>query len=104
MSIQLVEKVKGGLSQELLQEIIDVIVWQVHPSRILLYGSRARSHYTVTSDVDIAIDCGEDDFIIQTIDEEVRTLLKIDIVNFRKVSKRLQSEILLDGIILYEKT
>ena len=104
MSIQTVEKVIGGLSQELLQEIIDVIVQQVHPSRILLYGSRARDQYTLTSDVDIAIDCGEDDFLVQSIDEEVRTLLKLDIVNFRKVNKRLQSEIFLDGIVLYEKT
>jgi predicted nucleotidyltransferase len=104
MSIQTVEKVKGGLSQELLQETIDIIVRQVQPSRILLYGSRARSHYTLTSDVDIAIDCGEDDFLIQPIEEEVRTLLKLDIVNFRKVNKRLQREILLDGIVLYEKT
>ena len=104
MSIQSIEKVKGGLSQELLQEIIDVIVRQVHPFRILLYGSRARSHYTLTSDVDIAIDCGVDDFFIQSIDEEVRTLLKIDIVNFQKVNKRLQREIPLDGILLYVKT
>jgi len=104
MNIQSVEKVKGGLSQELLQEIIDVIVRQVHPSRILLYGSRARSSYTLTSDVDIAIDCGEDDFLIQSIDEEIRTLLRIDIVNFRKVNKKLQHEILLDRINLYEKT
>ena len=104
MNIQSVEKVKRGLSQELLQEIIDVIVRQVHPSRILLYGSRARGNYTITSDVDIAIDCGEDDFLIQSIDEEVRTLLKIDIVNLRKVNKRLQNEISTDGIVLYEKT
>ena len=103
MNIQTVEKVKGGLSQELLQEIIDVIVRQVHPSRILLYGSRARSHYTLTSDVDIAIDCGEDDFLIQPIDEEVRTLLKLDIINLRKVNKRLQDEIATDGIVIYEK-
>jgi predicted nucleotidyltransferase len=103
MNIQSVEKVKRGLSQELLQEIIDVIVRQVHPSRILLYGSRARSHYTVTSDVDIAIDCGEDDFLIQPIDEEVRTLLKLDIINLRKVNKRLQDEIATDGIVIYEK-
>ena len=104
MNIPSVEKVKAGLSQELLQEIINVIVRQVHPSRILLYGSRARGHQTLTSDVDIAVDCGEDDFLIQSIDEEIRTLLKIDIVNFRKVNKQLQHEILLDGIVLYEKT
>jgi uncharacterized protein len=104
MSNQSVEKVNVGLSQELIQNIIDVIVRQVHPSKILLYGSRARGHHTLTSDIDIAIDCGENDFLIQSIDEEVQTLLKLDIVNLRKASKQLQREILDDGILLYEKT
>jgi hypothetical protein len=63
-----------------------------------------RGHYTSTPDIDIAVDCGEDDFLIQPIDEEVRALLKIDIVNLRKGDKRLQREILLDSIVLYEKT
>ena len=103
MRSQTSEKVNAGISQKLLQEIIDIIVRHAHPLRILLYGSRARGQYTSTSDIDIAVDCGEDDFLVQPIDEEVRTLLKLDNVNLQKVNKQLQNEIASDGIVLYEK-
>ena len=104
MIIQRIEKVNAGLSHNLLKEIIAAITRHVNPSKIFLFGSRAQGRYSSTSDIDIAVDCGDDDFLIQPIDEEVRTLLKLDIINFYKVNEKLQKEIMTDGIILYEKT
>lgn len=100
--MQAIEQISVGLSQDLLREIIEVIRKHANPLRIILFGSRARGGYQPTSDIDIAIDCGERDFLIQPIEEELRTLLKLDVVNFRRAGAKLQSEIVSEGIILYE--
>jgi predicted nucleotidyltransferase len=104
MNTHMVEGIHYGLSDTLLKSIVEVIVRRVHPSRILLFGSRARGNYTSTSDIDIAVDCGEDDFHVQVIEEEIRTLLKLDILHLHKANKRLQEEIAAAGIVLYEGT
>jgi hypothetical protein len=52
----------------------------------------------------LAIDCkGDIVFPGEILDEEVSTLLKFNIVNLRKVNKRLRREILREGITVYEK-
>jgi predicted nucleotidyltransferase len=55
------------------------------------------------SDIDIAV-FAEDDSVVLTepIDEEIRTLLRIDLVDFRNLNKYFQEEVLQNGILLYE--
>jgi predicted nucleotidyltransferase len=100
--MQAIEQMNVGLSKDLLREIVEVIQKHANPLRIILFGSRARGGYQMTSDIDIAIDCGERDFLLQPIEEELRTLLKLDVVNFRRAGVNFQSEIASDGVILYE--
>jgi predicted nucleotidyltransferase len=99
----MVENRNVGLSHELLRNIVEVIVRRAHPVKILLFGSRARGSYTSTSDIDIAVDCGGDDFIVQAMEEEIRTLLKLDIVHLHRLNKQLRDEIAAEGIVLYEE-
>jgi predicted nucleotidyltransferase len=100
---QAVEK-NVGLSKELLGQIVDAIVRHVNPTKIILYGSRARGDYRVTSDIDIAVDCEDGESFIRTaIDDEVRTLLKLDIVDIGRVNGNLRREIEGEGIVIYEK-
>ncbi|GBD38776.1 hypothetical protein HRbin37_01034 [bacterium HR37] len=95
---------KPGLPGDLLENIVRVIVRYLNPERIIISGSRARGDYRKTSDIDIAIDCkGDIVFPGEILDEEVSTLLKFNIVNLRKVNKRLRREILREGITVYEK-
>lgn len=103
MNIKAVEKRNVGLSQEQLRNIVDVIVRRAHPQKIILFGSRARGNYTSTSDIDIAVDCVKDELIVHIIEEEIRTLLKLDIIHLHSVDKRLRDEIAADGIVLYEE-
>ena len=98
------ETKKPGLSMSLLENIISVIKRYIEPSRIIIFGSRARGDYDKTSDIDIAIDCkGDVGFINEILGEDAPTLLKINLVNLRKVNKELRKEIIREGIIVYEE-
>ena len=95
---------KVGLSLGLLEAIIGVIIRYMEPSRIIIFGSRARGDYKKTSDIDIAIDCKDDvGFPSEILDEDIPTLLKFNVVQFRKVNKELRKEIIKEGIVIYEK-
>ena len=80
---------------------MDAIVRHAHPVRILLFGSRACGNYASTSDIDIAVD-SEAEFFIEPIVEEIRTLLKLDIVRIQGADIRLSNEIASEGILLYD--
>jgi len=93
-----------GLSADLLKQIVDAIVRCAHPKKIVIYGSRARGEFSETSDVDIAVECEEgEEFIRNGIDDDVRTLLKLDIINLGEVDQKLREEIRNEGIVVYEK-
>ena len=43
------------LSEELTKRLVDTIVAEVHPERIILFGSRARDEEKPNSDVDVLV-------------------------------------------------
>jgi len=93
-----------GLSAGLLAQIVDVIVRHSNPKKIIIYGSRARGDYKPTSDIDIAVECDDGkDLIRNVIDDEIRTLLKLDIVDMGWVNEKLRREIEEEGMVIYEK-
>lgn len=93
-----------GLGAELLNQIISAIRRHANVKRIILYGSRARGDYGRASDIDIAVECQDKNgFVRNLIDDEVRTLLKLDIVNLADVNEKLRHEIDEEGIVVYEK-
>lgn len=74
--------VRLGLSPVLRKEIVEVILRHCDPDKIVVYGSRARGDYNRESDIDIAIDCKQEIGSLHPIlAEDVRTLVKFDIVN-----------------------
>lgn len=96
-----------GIRINLYNEILNVIK-EFGVNKIILFGSRARGDFKDTSDIDIAIEFLTDDkdnFIkIQTKLEELNTLYKFDIVDFRSIKdSKFKNEILKDGIVIYNK-
>lgn len=51
----------GGVSDRLLTEMVEVIVREVDPQRIYLFGSQARAEATEDSDVDLLVVTREGD-------------------------------------------
>ena len=92
-----------GLSTELLRHIVDVIVKHANPRRIILYGSRVRGDHQPTSDIDVAVVCREGSSLFRTlIDDEVRTLLKLDIIDLDDADDHLRQQISREGLVVYD--
>ena len=72
--------------------------------KVILFGSRARGDNWERSDIDLAVSGGNIADFSYDVDEEVWTLLLIDVVNLdRYISDELLEEIRRDGVVLYEK-
>lgn len=100
----LIDHNKFGLTDEVVKQIKGIVLDTVHPDKIFIYGSRARGNYKDNSDIDVAVDSSNDiGHVGVFLNEDVRTLKKIDIVNIRNVNKELRSNILKEGVKIYEK-
>lgn len=71
---------------------------------IILFGSRARGDHRPRSDIDLAIQGGDFVGFSLRADEEIRTLLFIDVVELnRSVQPELLESIRRDGVVLRGK-
>lgn len=89
-----------------LRELIGMARRQLHLSRIVVFGSRARTDCQPTSDYDLAFILDDSQgwaHFVADRQEEAGTLLPLDLVNFNEASESLRKEILATGITLYEK-
>lgn len=96
-----------GIRENLYNDIISVFSYY-NVKKAMIFGSRARGEYKETSDIDLAIifdNNDKDNFIkLQSKLEELQTLYKFDIVDFKSLKDgKFKDEILQDGISIYEK-
>lgn len=87
------------------EEIAD-FASEFQAKKVVLFGSRARGTHQEKSDIDLAIyGCREFDKLKDKLDEELWSLLELDVVNMDAVyvSEELKQEIERDGVVLYEK-
>lgn len=96
-----------GIRENLYNDIINTLK-NFGVIKVVIFGSRARGDYKVNSDIDLAVifnNNEKDNFIkLQTKLEELNTLYKFDIVDFKSVKDdKLKKEIEKDGIIIYKK-
>ncbi len=103
----LLKKNNTGLSDELIEQIVKIILEHALAGKIIIYGSRARGDFKRTSDIDIAVECydvdGKTGILNEILNDQLPTLLKCEIVNFKKVAATLKKEIVEEGLVLYEK-
>ncbi|MGB9637819.1 MAG: type VII toxin-antitoxin system MntA family adenylyltransferase antitoxin [bacterium] len=104
--IKLMVSNQFGLKENILKSIIKEILKYVKVKRIYLFGSRVKGNFKKNSDIDIAIETFDDSqdilFLNELLNEDIDTLLKIDIVHLNKTNDQLKREILNHGIIIYQ--
>lgn len=72
-------------------------------TKIILFGSRARSTHTERSDIDIVVYGGDFDNFYWDVKENIYSLLIFDIIQAdAPISDTLKEEIKKDGITIYE--
>ena len=88
-----------------LHELIAQAKSRLRVSKIVVFGSRARADCHPTSDYDVAFMLDDSQgwaaFVAEQ-QEEARTLLPLDLVNFHDAPETLRQEILDSGVTLYE--
>ncbi len=90
-----------------LETAIRILQKELNPSRIFLFGSRARGRQTPGSDFDLAVDSpkppSEHAMEIKEAVNESVGLYKVDIVYLPSVDPDLRLWILNTGKVVYEK-
>lgn len=76
-----------------------------HAGRVVLFGSRARGTADTKSDIDLAVwDCPNFTRLKERLDNELWSLLRLDVVNMDESSSRdLLDEALRDGKVFHEE-
>ena len=98
-----------GVTEEIINDIIRIIVAHKPVKKIILFGSRAVGDFTNLSDIEIAIvaDAWKDRDIAHTkhaLDEKIKTPLKFDVVHFDGIRKdTLRENIQKQGKVIYDK-
>jgi len=93
--------------KDILQQSIKIIKDVLNPTRIILFGSRAKKTNDPHADFDFAIDCEKPSISIQReINdriEKISGLYKVDIVYIPSVDEEFKNIILKTGTTTYEK-
>jgi predicted nucleotidyltransferase len=100
---------KRERESELLESIKAIIVKELHPGKILLFGSRVKdeSKRNTNSDFDIAID-GKMPVVEKLAEikdkiESVAGLYRVDLVFLDSVDKDFKNIVLEEGRVIYEQ-
>ena len=92
---------------DLDKRIVDAIInfaKKFNLSKVILFGSRARCDNKPRSDIDLAVIGGDVLEFKFAMDEELPTLLEVDVINLAdKLNSDFLAEIERDGVIFYEK-
>ncbi len=96
-----------NLDKKIINQIIEIITKHRPVQKIIIFGSRATSQNTPSSDIDIAIidpDWSSRDINIvkNELDENIKTPLKLDLLHYNSLNKEsLKQAIIEDGFTIY---
>ena len=106
-------KIKGeavrtlNLSDNLINQIVQKILEEVKPEKIVIFGSQARSDNAKSSDIDIALFGTDENMLFKVkekLNEELDTLRDIDLVLYESVkNEKLKKRIAEEGVVIYER-
>jgi len=93
-----------GIDKQTKQKIIALISALIPNAKIYLFGSRARGTHASRSDIDIALDAGQElkpVAVGEVIDVLAGTDIpyKIEVVDFHSVSEEMKKSIIDEGIL-----
>jgi len=93
--------------KEVLEKAIDILKENLDPSKIIMFGSRAKSKPKKNADFDLAVDTVKPDIrtrriISEKIDDETG-LFSFDIVYLNSVDKKFKDLVWKTGKIVYER-
>ena len=91
-----------------IMALVALCVETLDPNRIVLFGSRARGSYRITSDYDLLIEPKVADRsrwlkFLNDIESKNVTLYPVDLVDYYSCEPELRKHALREGTVLYER-
>lgn len=91
-----------------IRRVVESVVRAVDPTRVILYGSRARGDARDNSDYDLAVVFPQDRRnrwirFLADYDDAALTLLPVDLLDLSEASEPLREQISKEGVTLYER-
>ena len=90
-----------------LNKILEIIIDEYHPRKVILFGSRGKQTHQANSDYDLAIETNKNDFrqrrIVKDRINEIIGLHKIDLVILNEVDSGFRKIIINTGKVIYER-
>lgn len=92
--------------QNIIEGIIAVLKERLHPSRIILFGSRARGGAGRYSDFDVAVEGVEmgiraERMVKEALDERLG-IFTVDLINLDTVDQEFRKQVCRNGKVIYE--
>jgi len=95
------------MEEKRLNKIVNTLVDELNPERLILFGSRGKGNSFPNSDYDIAVDTQKIEFrkkrILNDKIEDILGLHKLDLVFLNEVEKKFREIILKTGKVIYER-
>lgn len=92
--------------QKIINDIIDVVNAYLHPSKVIMFGSRTSNKARKYSDFDIAVEGVEIDIRKERMLKEALDIkmgiFTVDLINLDKADKEFKKLISRNGKIIYE--
>ncbi|MEO8210479.1 MAG: nucleotidyltransferase domain-containing protein [bacterium] len=92
---------------EILNNTIDIIIQDLNPQKIIMFGSRAKGKSKNNSDFDLAVDIKRPDVRTRRIVEEKiyneAGLYSVDLIYLNSVEKNFRDLVLKTGRVVYER-
>ncbi|MEW6686871.1 MAG: nucleotidyltransferase domain-containing protein [Candidatus Edwardsbacteria bacterium] len=99
---------KLNLPEGLINQLVEKILQEVNPDKIIIFGSSVRENNTKGSDIDIALLGVKEariSLLKDKLNEEANTLKDIDLILFDTLkNERLKDRILKEGVVIYERS
>ena len=95
------------MEEKRLIKTIKILVDELNPNRLILFGSRGKGKAFTNSDYDITVDTHKIEFrkkrILKDKLEDILGLHKLDLVFINEVEKKFKEIILKTGRVIYER-
>ena len=106
ISTNLADSQAKAEEQKIINDILDVVITYIHPSRVIMFGSRVAGKAREYSDFDIAVEGVEMDIrkerlLKEALDRKMG-IFTVDLINLDNADREFKKLISQNGKIIYE--
>lgn len=94
-----------SLGNQFFDELVEKAKSYLKVKKVILFGSFARGDARAKSDIDLAFDFEDGDWLKfkEWVEEHFRTLRQVDLIDMKEAERDFLNSIHSEGVVLYER-